>query len=140
MSLQIIHPQTHPASHNQGPTKSHSGSKEGLSLYGLFRHLAHSPQGKYRLRQYLLRPSLDRELINERLDTVSVLLRPENQVVLDGVAKYLRSVKNMRTVMTDLQKGAGSMTNIGGGIRRSVWRNLSQVRDGVQSASLQLPS
>jgi hypothetical protein len=70
---------------------------------------------------------------------VGVLLRPENQVVLDGVAKYLRSVKNMRTVMTDLQKGAGSMTNIGGGIRRSVWRNLSQVRDGISRALLQLP-
>jgi hypothetical protein len=39
-SLQILDDESHPNSHNQGPTKSASGSKEGLSVYGLFRHLA----------------------------------------------------------------------------------------------------
>ena len=127
-SLQIIQSESHPASHNQGPTTSPSGSKEGLSVYGLFQPFAHSPQGKYKLRQYFLRPSLEKKLINERLDTVSIFLRPENQTVLDGVMKRLKSVKNMSTVIIHLQKGVGSTAETGGGIRKSVWRNLSQVR------------
>ena len=96
-------------------------------MYGLFQHLARSPQGKYRLRQYFLRPSLDKDLIQERLDAISVLVRPENQYILEEVVKALKGVKNMRTVIINLQKGLGSTADISGGIRRSIWRNLSRV-------------
>ncbi|KAI9883832.1 MAG: Translation elongation factor 1 beta [Watsoniomyces obsoletus] len=125
-SLQIIHAETHPASHNQGPTKSASGSKEGLSIYGLFQQFARSPQGKHQLRQYFLRPTLNRKLIKERLDTISVLTRPENQFVLEGLTKALKTVQNMSAVLINLQKGVGSTAEISGGIKRSIWRNLSQ--------------
>lgn len=127
LSLQIIQSETHPASHNQGPTKASAGSKEGLSVYGLFHHLARSPQGKYRLRQLFLRPSLDLNLINERLDTISVLLRPANQGILAELGKNLRQVKNMSTVMTNLQKGLGNTGDAVGGVKGSVWRNIRQV-------------
>ena len=118
------HPTSH---HHQKPTPT-SGSKENLSVYGLFQHLARSSQGKYRLRQYFLRPSLDKDLIQERLDAISVLVRPENQYILEAVMKALKAVKNMRAVIINLQKGLGSTADISGGIRRSIWRNLSQVK------------
>ncbi len=127
-SLQIIHAESHPASHNQGPTKSASGSKEGLFIYGLFKQFARSPQGKHQLRQYFLRPTLNRKLVKERLDTISVLIRPENQFVLEGLTKALKTVKNMSAVLMNLQKGVGSTAEISGSIKRSIWRNLSQVR------------
>lgn len=126
-SLQIIQAETHPASHYQGPTKSPSGSKEGLSVYGLFQHLARSPQGKYRLRQIFLRPTLDMRILNERLDTIAVLLRPDNQGVLEDIYKCLKQIKNMRAVMINLQKGASGAADSNRGIRRSIWHNLARV-------------
>ncbi|KAL9609329.1 MAG: hypothetical protein Q9167_005895 [Letrouitia subvulpina] len=64
--------QSHPQSHNQGPTRGTSGPKEGLSVFGLFYQLAKTPQGKYLLRQHFLRPTLNLDIINERLNTVSI--------------------------------------------------------------------
>ncbi|KAI9676986.1 MAG: MutS protein msh5 [Caeruleum heppii] len=126
-ALQIIQAETHPASHNQGPSQGSSGSKEGLSLYGLFHHLARTPQGRYRLRQQFLRPTLDVGIINERLDCVSVFLRPENQATVDTICKSMKHVQNMRTVVIHLRKGVSSGSAAqGGSIRRGVWGSLSQ--------------
>ncbi|RMZ88581.1 hypothetical protein DV736_g4193, partial [Chaetothyriales sp. CBS 134916] len=66
-TLQIIQPESHPNIFNQGPGTS--GSKEVLSVFGLFQHHARTPQGKAQLRTIFLRPSLDVNVINERLDT-----------------------------------------------------------------------
>ncbi|TID21742.1 mismatch repair protein 5 [Venturia nashicola] len=123
-SLQIIETESHPNSHNQGPRSS--GSKEGLSVYGLFHHLARTPQGKYLLRQYFLRPSLNLSVINERLRTISMLLRPDNANQLDDISKNMRSVKNMRVMMISLRKGvsAGSQK---AGFSKPIWSALRQV-------------
>ena len=69
-SLQILQHEFHPNSHMQGPTKSSSGAKESLSVYGLFHQLARTPQGKQKLRQIFLRPSIDIDLIVERHKTI----------------------------------------------------------------------
>ncbi|KAJ9602597.1 hypothetical protein H2200_012790 [Cladophialophora chaetospira] len=79
VSLQIIQPESHPNAFNQGPGTS--GAKESLSTYGLFHHHAKTPQGRVQLRQAFLRPSLDIDHINSRLDFISVFVRPENQSV-----------------------------------------------------------
>ncbi|QDS74512.1 hypothetical protein FKW77_007276 [Venturia effusa] len=122
-SLQIIETESHPNSHNQGPRSS--GSKEGLSVYGLFHHLARTPQGKYLLRQYFLRPSLNLGVINERLRSISMLLRPDNANQLDEISRNMRSVKNMRVMMISLRKGvsAGSQK---AGFSKPVWSALRQ--------------
>lgn len=126
-ALQVMHSQTHPQSHNQGP--SATGSKEGLSVYGLFHHLARTPQGKYLLRQYFLRPSLDIEIINDRLDTAAIFLRPENNGMMDSITKSLGQIKNMRTVVIHLRKGISNGMGKGfGGIKSSVWSGLRSVR------------
>ncbi|CAJ2513306.1 Uu.00g014250.m01.CDS01 [Anthostomella pinea] len=101
-SLQILQSEHHPNSHQQG------GAKENLSVYGLFHHLASTPQGKLKLRQIFLRPSMDIDLINERQQTFSFFLRPGNAESLMNLGKYLRKVKNMKPVMALLRKGVDS--------------------------------
>lgn len=126
LSLQVIQSESHPHSHNQGPTKSNSGSKEGLSVYGLFHHLARTPQGKFLLRQYFLRPSLNIDIINERLDTISVMIRPDNTTTLENIVKHLGQVKNMRSVLVSLRKGISAAGGRHGGVSQSVWSSMRQ--------------
>ncbi|KAL8647419.1 MAG: hypothetical protein Q9226_006436 [Calogaya cf. arnoldii] len=138
-ALQVMHSQSHPQSHNQGPSRASSGSKEGLSVYGLFHHLARTPQGKHLLRQYFLRPSLDIPTINERLDTASVFLRPDNTSLMNTIVKSLGQIKNMKTVVIHLKKGiSNGMGNGSGGIKSGVWSSLRsfafhalQIRDAI---------
>ncbi|KAF1982980.1 hypothetical protein K402DRAFT_339387 [Aulographum hederae CBS 113979] len=141
LSLQVIQSETHPHSHNQGPTKGTSGSKEGLSVYGLFHHLARTPQGKYLLRQYFLRPSMDKAIIDERLDTISILLRPDNMAAMDDLVSNLRMIKNVRLVMINLRKGISGGSSKGG-VKRGVWATLREfayhtlkIRDAFQDVS-----
>ena len=126
VSLQVIQPEAHPQSHNQGPTKLPSGSKEGLSVYGLFSGLARTQQGKYLLRQYFLCPTLDIDCIRERLDTISVFTRPDNDSALNNIVKSLAQIKNMKTVMIHLRKGISS--DLSRGIKNGVWSTLRSVR------------
>ncbi|KAL8660590.1 MAG: hypothetical protein Q9202_006399 [Teloschistes flavicans] len=136
-ALQIIQSQTHPMSHNQGPSKATSGPKEGLSVYGLFHHLARTPQGKSLLRQYFLRPSLHIRTIIERLDTASIFLRPDNSGVLNGIVKSLGQIKNMKTVIIHLRKGiSNGMGKGNGGIKSGMCfvdgkKHRTVVRPGV---------
>jgi DNA mismatch repair protein MSH5 len=123
-SLQIIQSENHPNLHMQGPNKSTSGAKESLSVYGLFCHLARTPQGKQKLRQIFLRPSIDLSVIGERLNTISVLLRPENSAALENIAKSLKQIKDMRTVVIHLQKGIGDVPGKGSAIRRGAWASM----------------
>ncbi|TKA64558.1 hypothetical protein B0A49_08259, partial [Cryomyces minteri] len=126
LSLQVMQSESHPHSHNQGPIRASSGSKEGLSVYGLFHHLARTPQGKFLLRQYFLRPTLNISVINERLNTISVFLRPDNAVPFDDLIKNLKSVKNMRMMMVNLRKGVSGGSGKSGGIARGAWSSICQ--------------
>jgi len=120
-SLQIIQSENHPNSHMQGPNKSTSGSKESLSVFGLFFHLARTPQGKQKLRQIFLRPSLDLSVICERQVTISILLSSNNALVLQKLCNSLQKIKDIRSVVIHLQKGSiarKSSDQIG------VWANL----------------
>ena len=96
-------------------------------MYGLFHHLARTPQGKYLLRQYFLRPSLDLNVINERLDFASVFLKPENHHPMDSIVKSLGQIKNMRTVIIHLRKGISNGLSKGGGIKSGIWSSLRSV-------------
>ena len=127
LSLQIIQSESHPHSHNQGPTKSTSGSKEGLSVYGLFHHLARTPQGKLLLRQYFLRPSLSIDVIKARQNTIGVMIRPDNAATMKTVVDNLSRIKNMRPVMVNLRKGiSGGKSKMGkrGGFVSTIWSSI----------------
>jgi DNA mismatch repair protein MSH5 len=125
-SLQILQSEFHPNTHMQGPTKSNSGVKESLSVYGLFRQLAHTPQGKHKLRQVFLRPSLDLDLIQERHNTIAILLRPGNAEALNIITQSLKRIKNIRTVLIHLTKGVSAPTSKGGAIKQGIWGSLQQ--------------
>jgi DNA mismatch repair protein MSH5 len=65
-------------------------------------------------------------VINERLRTISMLLRPDNATQLDDLSRNLRSVKNMRVMMISLRKGvsAGSQK---AAFSKPIWLALRQV-------------
>ena len=121
-ALQIMQPEAHPNASNQGPGTS--GSKESLSVFGLFQHNARTPQGKARLRQIFLRPSLDLAEINMRLDFSSVFSRPDNQPVLQKLSNSFSKIKNMRNVMIMLHKGVDGGNGKFGSFKSGVWSSL----------------
>ncbi|KAF2447466.1 mismatch repair protein 5 [Karstenula rhodostoma CBS 690.94] len=124
-SLQIMENESHPNTHNQGPTKTSSGSKEGLSIFGLFHHLARTPQGKHLLRQSFLRPSLNLDTIRERHDTIHTFLRPENSAPFDAIVNSLKSTGNMRTILISLRKGiAAGVGKNGKNTSNSLWVSI----------------
>ncbi|KAJ8127600.1 hypothetical protein O1611_g6036 [Lasiodiplodia mahajangana] len=105
VSLQIIHPEYHPNNLQRGPTGSTSGAKEGLSVYGLFSHLAATPQGKLKLRRMFLQPSIDIDVIRERQATISFFLRPSNADTVGDIRKDLKKIKDMKYMVSLLRKG-----------------------------------
>jgi DNA mismatch repair protein MSH5 len=125
-SLQILQSEFHPNTHMQGPTKSNPGVKESLSVYGLFRQLAYTPHGKHKLRQVFLRPSLDLNLIQERHNTIAILLRPDNAETLNIITHSLKRIKNIRTVLIHLTKGVSAPASRGGAIKQGIWGSLQQ--------------
>jgi DNA mismatch repair protein MSH5 len=125
-SLGIIDAEAHPHSHNRGPN-ANSGAKEGLSVYGLFHHLARTPQGRVLLRQYFLRPSLNIDVINERLDAVSTFSRPENGAAFDTLVRNMKNIGNMRATMINLRKGVGGSIPGRNGLSRCVWTSVRGV-------------
>lgn len=124
LSLQISQSEYHPHSHNQGPTKSNAGSKEGLSVYGLFHHLARTPQGKHLLRQYFLRPSLELEVINRRLDSITIFVRPDNSNPMGQLVENLKKIKNMRVTMVNMRKGVNAGPGRKQGITSGLWSRV----------------
>lgn len=125
VSLQILQSEQHPNSHQGGPSNSASGSKENLSVYGLFHHLARTPQGKSKLRQIFLRPSTDISLINTRQKTISFLLKPANHEALVQLSSELKKIKNMKSILALLEKGV----DIPGrkiSIANNVWASLQR--------------
>lgn len=126
-SLQILDAESHPHSHNCGPTKATSGAKEGLSVYGLFHHLARTPQGRFLLRQQFIRPSLNIDVIDERLNTVEIMLRAENDPSLEALVGNLKNIGNMRVVMINLRKGSSGLSKGAGGLPRSIWSTIREV-------------
>jgi DNA mismatch repair protein MSH5 len=107
-SLQIVQSELHPNGLNLGASQSAHTAKESLSVYGLFHHLACTPQGRSSLRRLFLQPTLDVDVINERHQFISLLRRPENSEVLKQASLILRKIGNVRRVMALLRKGAES--------------------------------
>jgi DNA mismatch repair protein MSH5 len=108
----------------QGPTKSNSGAKESLSVYGLFHHLARTPQGKMKLRQIFMRPSMDMDLIRERHTSIATFLRPDNLEALQDIVASLKKIKNIKTVLIHLTKGIN--TAKASAFKQGVWGSLQQ--------------
>lgn len=122
LSLQIIQLESHPNVFNQGPGTT--GSKESLSIYGLFHHLARTLQGRVKLRQAFLRPLQDLDEINARLDFVSCFVRPDNLLPMQRITKGMSKIKNIRNVVLNLHKGISGGNQKFGGFKSGVWATL----------------
>lgn len=123
VSLQILGVESHPNYMNQGPDKSKSGAKESLSVYGIFHILTHTAQGKMKLRQMFLRPSIDLDLIHERQRTISIFLHPDNSTMITQICKILRRIKDVKSYLLRLKKGV-NLAGTRGPIERSTWATL----------------
>ncbi|KAJ5752620.1 DNA mismatch repair protein MutS core [Penicillium odoratum] len=124
LSLQILQSESHPNMFNQGPGKNSASAKEGLSIYGLFRRFAYTPQGRARLKQLFFRPSLSLDTIRERHDFIGVLSRPDNMAALETMAKALKHIKNLRPTMTNLRKGISVGKGTTTGFKATAWESL----------------
>ncbi|KAL2835892.1 muts domain V-domain-containing protein [Aspergillus pseudoustus] len=123
-ALQILESESHPSMANQGPGKKSSSSKEGLSVYGLFQRFACTPQGKQRLRQIFLRPSVQLDVIHERHTFIGVYLQADNYNPMNKMTKSLRHIRNLRPVMINLQKGISTGSGKIAGFKTTVWSTL----------------
>ncbi|KAG0248875.1 MutS protein msh5 [Mortierella polycephala] len=97
-SLQIFEDESHPSMHS-----SVSGSKEGFSLFSILNH-AKTSQGRYLLKQWLLRPSMDLDVIHARHQTVECFMRAENQTTVNQLTHCLSHVKNIPKVLQELPR------------------------------------
>lgn len=122
-SLQIVQSELHPNSQVWGPDPKGNGSKESLSVYGLFHHLASTTQGRTSLRKMFLRPTLNMDIIAERQLTISLFLRPENSDSLQQIGAILRKVKNIKSIIVQLRKGIDSPLT-GRSFDKGVWATL----------------
>lgn len=112
---------------NQGPGNKSTTGKEGLSVYGIFRRFAYTPQGKARLKQLFFRPSLSLDVIRERHDFIGVFSRPDNMAALEKMTKALKNIKNLRPAMINLHKGISTGSGKTTGFKATVWESLLAV-------------
>lgn len=123
-SLQIIGSEAH-------PNKYSPGSKESLSLFGLFKNRAVTPQGRFRLRQMFLRPSIDLAVIYDRQRSLTVFLRPENHDALRAIHRNLGQITNMRGIMNCLERGVESRARRAKTVSEFAWATLLRFSSGI---------
>ncbi|PYI19356.1 DNA mismatch repair protein Msh5 [Aspergillus violaceofuscus CBS 115571] len=121
-SLQIMESESYPSLVNQG--RKSNFFKEGLSVYGLFQRFARTPQGKNRLKQMFLRPSVDVDVIQERHAFISAYLRADNYSPLEKLTKSFKHIKNLRYVIVNLRKGIETGSGQVMGFKTTVWASL----------------
>ena len=124
-SLQILRSELHPNSQIQSSDTLPSGFKENLSVFGLFKHLACTPQGKAKLRQMFLQPTTDLRVIRDRQREVSVFALAENEGTVRDVQRCLRKMQDMRKVVSRLERGAKS-TIFHASADYGLWRTLQK--------------
>lgn len=105
VALQIMQPEFHPNSHQRGSGTGNGGAKESLSVFGLFHRHARTKQGRARLRQLFLRPSLDIDLIKGRQYAIAILSQPSHAENVKALSKSLGKIGNMTTCIALLHKG-----------------------------------
>lgn len=112
---------------NQGPGNKSASGKEGLSVFGIFRRFAYTPQGRAKLKQNFFRPSLNLDVIRERHDFIGVFSRPDNMAATEKMTKALKHVKNLRPAMINLHKGISTGSGRTTGFKATVWESLLAV-------------
>lgn len=141
-SLQIFCSELHPNTQTQGSDTLPSGFKENLSVFGLFKQLACTPQGKMKLRQMFLQPTIDLAVIGERQRAITLFGLVENEETIRDVQRSLRKIKDMRKVVLRLERGSKA-TLFDASTDHGLWRTLQKfsvhavaVRERISKLSL----
>ncbi|XP_077862967.1 mutS protein homolog 5-like [Saccoglossus kowalevskii] len=103
-ALQIFHKEHHPSIYKFGG----SGSKEGLSLFGIMNRTK-SVIGSKMLRLWFLRPLQDVQILKERQDAVAFFLSPRNIEVVTSLQDCLRHIKHVSRILTRMRMAQASI-------------------------------
>ncbi|RHZ76807.1 hypothetical protein Glove_192g13 [Diversispora epigaea] len=95
-SLQIFEDESHPNMHMQ--TKF----KEGLSLFGILNN-TRTVIGKRLLKQWMLRPTLDLAVLEERFCTIECFLKTDNLEISNQLASCLKHIKNIPKIIEKMK-------------------------------------
>ncbi|XP_057809794.1 DNA mismatch repair protein MSH5 isoform X2 [Salvia miltiorrhiza] len=90
---------------------SHMGigrSKEGFSVYGMMNKCV-TPMGRRLLRNWFLRPIVDLEKLNVRLDTISFFVGAEEFLI--SIRQTLKSVKDIPHILKKINSPSSVCTN-----------------------------
>ena len=124
-SLQILRSELHPNSQIQSSDTLPAGFKENLSVFGLFKQLACTPQGKTKLRQVFLQPTIDVTVIRDRQQAISHFALAENEGAVRDAQRCLRKIRDMKEVISRLERGAKS-TLFHASTDHGLWRTLQK--------------
>lgn len=127
-SLQILHRETHPNAQAWNSSSSGANNKEGLSVYGIFRTLASTSQGKTNLLKFFLRPTRHFPTLTDRHETITTLLRPQNSEIIKQITRTLKKVPNIKRDLLKLSKGIDS-TSTRHGLWAAIGRFCSSLAD-----------
>lgn len=132
-SLEIFQPRLHPSTHQKKGKeitslyrKSHI-QKQEPSVAGSFRRIVIdllnytvSPGGTHLLKQWILRPSLSLEIINERQESVAFFMDMDQRKgsSIKKLFGYLKHVKNMARILGHIYEHRAKV---------SEWHQLLQV-------------
>ncbi|CAP65007.1 uncharacterized protein PODANS_1_13960 [Podospora anserina S mat+] len=104
ISLNIIRPHLQAIPGLRG-SSDEPRAKENLSVADLLASLASTTQGKQKVRQMLLRPSLNLDVIHQRQSTIHMMLDPENVSIVKSMRKLLKRLKSPKTLLLHVKKG-----------------------------------
>ncbi|XP_029213276.2 mutS protein homolog 5-like isoform X3 [Acropora millepora] len=105
-ALQIFQKERHPSVYKMGT--GNSGSKEGLSLFGIMNR-TRSVLGGHMLRMWFLRPSRDVNLLKQRHKAVSFFMSPRNAELVASLQDSLKHIKNVSRVLSRMKTAQASV-------------------------------
>lgn len=83
-------------------------SADAFIVSGILDH-TRTKLGRALLRQWLLRPSLDIEVITARHDALSCFLSADNLAAVDAMQTHLKGIKNVPRRLATLRSGKGGI-------------------------------
>ncbi|PWN47975.1 hypothetical protein IE53DRAFT_220158 [Violaceomyces palustris] len=104
--------------------------KESLSLFAVLGQTS-SPSSLLLLRRWLLFPSTQLHIINDRLDAVESLANPGNRTATEAIRKNLRHATNIQKCLAALEAGS-TRINTWQALRKAC-EDLEAIRESVQS-------
>jgi MutS domain III len=97
-ALQIFHTEHHPL-----VARGAGNAKEGFSLFSHLDRTVSRP-GRQRLREWMVRPLLDAQAIEARLDGVQLFLDPASEPYVATLTDHLRHVGAIDQILVRMQK------------------------------------